>query len=383
MNNYKSTENVSILLMASQKMLKQKLDLTLAEDELTQAIVKISNDVFNQYNEMQLNVNELNNITLSNIKKFYTDYKPETAENKSIHVPASFNIVNEQMDENLIQAKLRDLETARKIMPVYTSDIPALTPVQSANVMQEPLHQPLAPLTTLSQITPIQFKLPHIENKPTYKTLIINSLNRDWTRNPNRNSIKCNIPLDLNNNVLYPDSLIFPKYVKNITPYVLMNITDGIKNHVYTFTSINASCDNKWDVWKPIQDIENIALNNKQWSIKFFDFTNAELDLENDNISIVEAFKEQNKYVLKVQLDMHSYNNNFKINDVVLIKMFSGKTFYKKIIDYVKADSKDKNINIMTIIDDKNELNIDDFVNSKILNTNNQISLILKYHSKN
>jgi hypothetical protein len=369
MNDYKSVENVSKLIMASQKMLKERLSIQTTETEIKQLIEQvISNKILHEYENMHLTISELNNITLLNIKKYYESTHTNEAR---LPPPIENNIANERIDEETIAVKLRAFEASRKIIPSYNTNLFNNEVCEVKNTMH-----------SIPQIIPqiVPQIVPQIDVR--FKTLIINSINRDWIRTPARNNMKFNIPLDLNNNVLYPESLIFPKYVKNITPYVLMNITDGIKNCVYSFTCVECSSEGKWDVWKTIDKPENILLNNKQWSVKFFDFTNNELDLEKDNINVIEAFKEQNKYILKIPLDIHSYNNNFKINDMVMIKVFSGKQFYKKLVDYCKADSKDKNINIMTILDDKNELNLEDFVNSKILNLNNQISLVIKYHMK-
>jgi hypothetical protein len=369
MNDYKSVENVSKLTMASQKMLQERLGIQTLETEIKQLIEHVSNSILAEYQNMNLTISELNNITLLNIKKHYeSNHNNKEVSLPSLQPPFQNNITSERIDEEIVAAKLRAFEATRKLIPAHNTN---LFNTNEVCEVKNTFH-------TVPQIIPQV--LPQIDVQ--FKTLIINSINRDWIRTPTRNNMKFNIPLDLNNNVLYPESLILPKYVKNITPYVLMNITDGIKNYVYSFECTWCNSEGKWDVWKTIDKAENILLNNKQWSVKFFDFTNNELDLEKDNINVVEAFKEQNKYILKIPLDIHSYNNNFKINDMVLIKIFNGKQFYKKIVDYCKADSKDKNINIMTVLDDKNELNLEDFVNSKILNLNNQISLVIKYHVK-
>jgi len=233
----------------------------------------------------------------------------------------------------------------------------------------------------LYKANPISITLPSVNDKIHYKNFIINSLNRDWARNVQRNNIKFNISVDVYANTFYPQCICFPSFVKNITPYVLMNITDNSKSLFYSFTCDNKTrASSKWDTWYPVDDVENISLQNKTWSIKFYDFMNNELDLGSDNISITEvSSKNEKEFLLKIPMHSDSYDNNFNINDIISIRTYSGKVYNKKITDYVKAERNSDGINIMTIIDDNNELVIDDFINSRILNTNNQYSFIIKY----
>ena len=63
-----------------------------------------------------------------------------------------------------------------------------------------------------------------------YKTLIINSYNRDWTIYNNRNNLSLSINIDLTKNIIEPKKLLMPKYVKSITPYITMTINDGKKH---------------------------------------------------------------------------------------------------------------------------------------------------------
>ena len=107
---------------------------------------------------------------------------------------------------------------------------------------------------------------------------------------------------------------------------------------------------------------------------------NNELELGHDNISVIEVTKNANKYLLKIQLNANSYDNNFSINDIICIRTYNGKVYNKQIIDYIKCERNSDDINTIVIEDENNELCIDDFMDSKILNTNNQYSFIIKYH---
>jgi hypothetical protein len=387
MEDYKHVQNLHILSSACDKMLREKFSITLAEDKMYSLIEGVSKDVLSEYASMQLQAHQLNNITLSKIKNMYLLQQPK--QNLAVQQQPSqpiqesptkqhtqdtntvSNVVH-ALDDDVISHKLKELEARRKIIPNYSC----------LNENHEEIYESATPQQNIIyKANPISITLPSINDKIHYKNFIINSINRDWARNVQRNNIKFNISIDVYANTFYPQCICFPGFVKNITPYVLMNISDNTKNIFYSFTCDNKMYqDSKWDTWYPVEDVENISLQNKSWSIKFYDFMNNELDLGSDNMSVLEvSSKKEKEYTLKILLDAHSYDNNFKINDIMCIRTYNGKTYNKKIINYIKAERDSDQVNEMTIIDDNNELVIDDFINSKILNTKNQYSFIIKY----
>jgi hypothetical protein len=422
MEDYKHVQNLYILGTACNKMLKEKFNITLSDEKIQILIEEVSREVLQEYGSIQLKTHQLNNITLSKIKNMYTNQfhnqsaKPsylanhqslplhsqhQTSTQQLSQQPpeqllptqpsSSEQILNTQsspsksssypstptnvdiLDDDMINHKLKELEARRKIIPNY-SYLPSENQpeIYESNTPQQQ--------NIIYKANPISITLPSVNDKIHYKNFIINSLNRDWARNIQRNNIKFNISVDVYSNSFYPQCICFPSFVKNITPYVLMNITDNSKNIFYSFTCNNTQVNSKWDTWYPVDDVENISLQNKTWSIKFYDFMNNELDLGSDNISIMEVSSKNDKeYILKIQLPLDSYDNNFNNNDNIYIRTYNGKVYNKKITDYVKAERNSDGINIMTIIDDNNELVMDDFINSKILNTNNQYSFIIKY----
>lgn len=393
MEDYKHSHNLMKLGNACNKMLREKFNVILSDDKINILIEEISNEVLTEYGGINLNTNQLNNITLSKIKSLYekiniqqvpvapnTPSSQESYTSQSLHTSQSQSSLNNYnttidkekkfssdiLDDDVLSFKLKELEARRQVIPSYSIDTPE-------PISEEPKNN------IIYKANPISITLPSIANTLQYKNFIINSINRDWNKNPYRNFIKFNISIDTNANTFYPQCICFPSFVKNITPYVLMNISDDTRNLFYSFVCKESYKNSKWDTWYPVENVENISLQNKSWSIKFYDFINNELDLGADNIPIIEAnIHDGHKFVLKFNLDEISNDNNFKINDILCIRTYSGKLYYKKIIDYIKAAT-----NIITILDDKNELVIDDFINSKILNTNNQFSFIIKYHYDN
>lgn len=360
MDDYKSSQNIAILGTASVKMLKEKFDIILLDDKLQSLLNDIMKAVQDEYSEMGFKCKELNNITLSKIKTMFT-----TAESNNVQKPnVQNNANNDVLDDDLINVKLRELEARRQIIPTY-QDIQ-----QEETRIELPKQAPIQPITfALPSQTQVIDKI--------YKTFIINSLNRDWDKTPLRNNIKFSVPLSLDTNLFYLDTLCLPTFVRNITPYVIINVSDGNKRIFYTLLPLATSTGcSKWDVWKPIQNAENIVLGHKNWSLKLYDFYNNELDLGADDIQIVEVKKDDkvdNKFTIKLQVDKHSYDNNFTPNDNMILRANNTKLHYNTILHY------DKDTGTMTIVDKKNKLKPEDFINSKIMNCNNQFSCIIKY----
>jgi hypothetical protein len=390
MEDYRHVQNLMVLANACHKMLKEKFNITLSDEKLQILIDEISKEVLVEYGSIQLRTNQLNNITLSKIKQLYeskmtqiqnnTSSSPNTGSSGSsgssgataplTETSATNNalvIEKDILNDDIISHKLKELETRRKIIPNYAEPILGESQPSSSNQ------------NIIYKANPISITLPSIHEKPLYKNFIINSLNRDWNRNSVRNNIKFNITVDVNTNIFYPQCILFPKFIKNITPYVLMSITDHFKSIFYSFVCKSGN-DAKWDTWYPVDDVENISLQNKSWSIKFYDFMNNELELGHDNIPVIEVTKNENKYLLKFELNADSYDNNFSANDMICIRTYNGKVYNKKIVDYMKCERISNNINTVVIQDEMDELSIDDFIDSKILNTNNQYSFIIKYH---
>jgi len=361
MEEYISPKNNIIINNASSKMLKDKFKIDINNEELSSFILDIQKEIISDYSAYNLKLLELNNITLSKIKNKYEKYKPDKKDDSLLK--------NELLDNDEMNLKLRELEARRRIVPQYPID-DINSNITSQNIT--PIYNNIPPVQNIIyKANPIAITLPNpIDNSITYKTFIINSHNRNWDKNPFRNNIKCTMSIDISNNAFFPYCICFPTYVKDLSPYILMNLSDGQKNIIYTF--ICKEKGSKWDIWNTINDIEDISLTNKIWMIKFFDYTNNELDLGQDNIPILEVNKKDNKFILKIATDT-KYNNNFKENDVISIRISNTKIYNKNIISYDNG--------IICTVDDE-DLIMEDFINAKILNMNNQYSIIIKYHYK-
>jgi hypothetical protein len=237
------------------------------------------------------------------------------------------------------------------------------------------------------------------------KTLIINSYSRDWINFPSRNQLSFTINIDLQSNVITPLKILFPNYVKNLTPYITMVITDNRKTFKYKFLYSKSS--GKWDIWKLITKDNNINNNinlvNKKWNINFLDYLNQELDLGRDDIKISQVCDyTTHKYDTKSmdtsidtilmprnqhpQLNLYEtdidYSNQFeydeyKLNIVSKCDYMQMKTARDI---YVNMKVLEVNNDLGKIIMLNKNLVKEDFINASLLNYAAQYSLILTYY---
>jgi hypothetical protein len=373
MDEYKSVQNISILSMASRKMLKDRFNITMSEDAINHLIHTTMSEVDAEYSKVaSLTVKELNNISLCKIKLQASQRDqhrdPPRDPPSDTSQPAN--------ESDIINAKLRELELQRKL--VQTASRIDTHP----DMMKHPdmiSHDPYISLLsthndqiTLPATQPIIYNAT-VNEHTYYKTFIINSINRDWIKYPQRNSLKCTVPIDMKMHKCFPDTLCMPSYVKKQTPYILMHISDGVKNIFYTFVPCSVSLDMHtfWDQWKTVDHADHIYLENKHWHIKLFDFMNKELDLGSDDIQILEVSHIDTGF--KMKLD-HIEHTKMHLHDMIFIKTCNHKIHHKKIIGL------DSDMCSVMINNDDNDINIDDFIHAKILNTTCQYSLIVKYH---
>jgi hypothetical protein len=281
----------------------------------------------------------------------------------------------------------------------------AASTAQATNILPEMMEKVLTSINTFI-------------NK---KTLVINSFSRDWINNPKRNQLSFTVNIDLQSNIIEPLKILFPRYVKDITPYIVLVITDNHRTFKYNFLYSKSS--GKWDIWELMggdtadkkSNINNsINLVNKTWKIHFLDYLNNELNLGKDDIKVSQI----NDYQM-------NYGNNTSIDtniDTILLSPHNLKkdaerqdakrrqSFYEINIDYSNQLEYDDynletvskydymlvktyknnyvNIKVLEVNNDLGKIIVlnsdglskDDFVNSSLLNYGAQYSLILTYY---
>lgn len=465
-DEFKGEKNRNLIIQASNKMLLDKYNLSLRTDLLISIIntiiASMSKDAILMNNTIKLM--ELNTITLAKMKDYVIknidNINAANAANNNIDITErnegsernESNIVNNDVaiSTNLPQAvqavqnynedygynktdvltneelliRVKEYEHKRIISNTIFSNIENNIDISStanttntantantanaanANIIPEIMEKVLTSINTNTEI-----------NK---KTLIINSFSRDWINNPNRNKLTFTINIDLQSNIIEPLKILFPKYVKELTPYIILVITDNHKTFKYTFLYSKAS--GKWDIWKLVNNDNNINncinLTNKSWKIKFLDYLNNDLNLGNDDIKIsqINDYKmstyDNNNINVETNIDniLMSYNdpNNLTKDNIADTKlnMYEINIDYSNLLEYdeYKLDiiskydymqlktysNKYVNIKVIDVNNDIGKIIIlnetklmkEDFINSSLLNYGAQYSIILTYYPR-
>lgn len=191
-----------------------------------------------------------------------------------------------------------------------------------------------------------------------FKTFIINTSKNNFKVSPN---------IDIKTHIIYPCCISVPIDIKNKTPYLILSIHDGIKSSNYTYYPKfipNAT----WDIWKPIiNDYIDLGLNNNNWTINIIDNLNNPIDLYEYQAITLDILEHSEYFSLNINKIYY-----FSINDKIKIIKNNGEICDNRIIDI-----KDNRIIIHKL-----KLNMNDFIDSRILNYKNQLSITFKYHIK-
>jgi hypothetical protein len=479
-DEFKGEKNRNLIIQASNKMLLDKYNLSLRTDLLISIIntiiASMSKDAILMNNTIKLM--ELNTITLAKMKDYVIKNidninaaNAANAANANIDITErnegsernESNIVNNDIaiSTNLLQAvQLPQAAQAVQAVQNYNEDYgynktDVLTNEELLIRVKEYEHKRIISNTIFANIennidisstanaanaantantanTANANIIPEIMEKVltsintntnteiNKKTLIINSFSRDWINNPNRNKLTFTINIDLQSNIIEPLKILFPKYVKELTPYIILVITDNHKTFKYTFLYSKAS--GKWDIWKLVNNDNNINncinLTNKSWKIKFLDYLNNDLNLGNDDIKIsqINDYKmstyDNNNINVETNIDniLMSYNdpNNLTKDNIADTKlnMYEINIDYSNLLEYdeYKLDiiskydymqlktysNKYVNIKVIDVNNDMGKIIIlnetklmkEDFINSSLLNYGAQYSIILTYYPR-
>ena len=210
MNNFISKDNKQKLFNGCSKLLSEKLNISVDENDLNSIIIQLIQLIKEKYkNDNDIDLKTLNNICLTNVKKHYT---------------------NENIDESLLQNKISDLELKRKeILKNYNNNV--------------------------------------INTNNNNKSFIISSLNNIYS-----NQFDLNI-INLNYNLLSfkPNKVILPKYINNIMPYISLNIY--IDDNILTYNYICSFKNDIWDIWTT-DDNYIFKISNNIINYSFTDYNN-------------------------------------------------------------------------------------------------------------
>ena len=408
-DDFKQEKNKKSIIIASEKMIKDKYDITIDNGELINIIngivLSICNDAILIKNVVKLI--ELNTIALTKIRDYVEIKIVRKTEEVLYHqeIPIEKELINNKYETEELLSKVLELEEKRKTVnslvnleqiketevPINSNNSIDPNTANTANTANT-IFSPYAVINTTSNPTNdnielvayIIEKMESIINSKKnigYKNLIINSYNRDWTIYNDRNNLSLSVNIDLNKNVIEPKKLLMPKYIKNTTPYITMTINDVKKSQKFQFI-MGVSSGGHWDTWVIINNerdnLNNIInLNNKDWVITFADFLNTELKLGSDNINISRISRtfEDNQYIITIdKRDLILYNEYYLdyLNkyDNILLKTSDDEEVRLKIIEI--AD------NAITVLSDRNIL---DYTDGTLLNYKAQYTISLTYNS--
>jgi len=421
-DEFKSEKNRGLIIQASTKMLLEKYNLSLSPDVLQgiiQAIImSMSKDAILMNDTIKLM--ELNTITLTKMK----DYIIKNIE--AVNAPvaqASPQFIEESVanagydkgdiltnEELLIRVK--EYEHSRVISNTVLTNIEATgvsETTASGTTVASSVSASVASAPVVADI--MEKVISSLNTSTNKKTLIINSYSRDWINFPSRNQLSFTVNIDLQSNIIEPLKILFPTYVKDMTPYIVLVITDNHKTFKYNFLYSKSS--GKWDIWKLINKDNNINNNinlaNKKWRIHFLDYLNHELDLGRDDIKIsqINEYRTHNydnksmdtniDTILmpsshqRPQLNLYEadidYSNQFeydeyKLNNVSKYDYMQLKTYHNTYVN-MKVLEVNNNLGKIIMLNEKkneNRLTMEDFTNASLLNYGSQYSIILTYY---
>jgi len=462
-DEFKSEKNRSLIIQASTKMLFEKYNLSLNADVLQniiQAIITaMSKDAVLMNNTVKLM--ELNTITLAKMKDYITkNIEAMNAPTVPVPVPAvptsipdalpqqgvddtaaaanaatqysGYNKGDILTNEELL-LRVKEYEHSRVMATTILANIDATTASAAATAategtMANAAQSNAVPSVPSIAVADIMEKVISSMNTSTNtyvnkKTLIINSYSRDWINNPSRNQLSFTVNIDLQSNIIEPLKILFPAYVKDMSPYITMVITDNHRTFKYNF--LYSKTSGKWDIWKLINKGNNINNNinlaNKKWKINFFDYLNHELNLGRDDIKISQVSDyTTHKYdnqMMDTNIDtilmpetrkrpqepqhsqehpppsQHSPSNlyevgidfsdqfeydEYKLNNISKYDYVQLKTYRNTFVN-MKVLEVDNDIGKIIMLNENN-LTKEDFVNASLLNYGSQYSLILTYY---
>uniref|UniRef100_A0A6C0LJW2 Uncharacterized protein n=1 Tax=viral metagenome TaxID=1070528 RepID=A0A6C0LJW2_9ZZZZ len=449
-DEFKSEKNRSLIIQASTKMLFEKYNLSLNADVLQniiQAIITaMSKDAVLMNNTVKLM--ELNTITLAKMKDYITKNIeamnapavpvptaptsiPDASPQQGVDDTTATNAANaatqysgynkgDILTNEELLLRVKEYEHSRVMATTILSNIDATTAsaatAATEGTMANATQSNASPAVPTIAVADIMEKVISSMNTSTNtyvnkKTLIINSYSRDWINNPSRNQLSFTVNIDLQSNIIEPLKILFPVYVKDMSPYITMVITDNHRTFKYNF--LYSKTSGKWDIWKLINKGNNINNNinlaNKKWKINFFDYLNHELNLGRDDIKISQVSdytthkydnqsmdtnidtilmpetrkrpQEQhspNLYEVAIDFSDQFEYDEYKLNNISKYDYVQLKTYRNTFVN-MKVLEVDNDIGKIIMLNENN-LTKEDFVNASLLNYGSQYSLILTYY---
>jgi hypothetical protein len=376
-DDFKSDKNINLIFNAASKMIKDKYSNVDANDNdlinITKSIIKsICSDAILIKKIVKLM--ELNKIALSKIKEHYDGIINRQNEPEIIKTEEKDDSMKYDSEQLLL--KVLELEEKRSVANSLANLQKQQSEVKESK--QESYIQQSNPINFNVKILEKLEVLSREKTKVIYKNIVINSYNRDWCNNPNRNKLSFTINIDLLKNNIKIDRLLLPKLIKYKTSFVTMTINNNKHAQKIIFVLKTSSNENAWDIWENINSDNILLITAKNWHISFTDFLNNDLDMGQDNIDIIEVEDNLNNiYDLTINNGDKMKYDSFGVSlinkyDNILIKTNLGDNIQGKVLNI--AD------NILSVYIENIEKKI--LMNSSLLNYKGQYTIMMSYFPK-
>ena len=373
-DDFKSDKNINLIFNAASKMIKDKYSNVDANDNdlinITKSIIKsICSDAILIKKIVKLM--ELNKIALSKIKEHYDGIINRQNEPEIIKTEEKDESMKYDSEQLLL--KVLELEEKRSVANSLANLQKQQSEVKESK--QESYIQQSNPINFNVKILEKLEVLSREKTKVIYKNIVINSYNRDWCNNPNRNKLSFTINIDLLKNNIKIDRLLLPKLIKYKTSFVTMTINNNKHAQKIIFILKTSSNENAWDIWENINSDNILLITAKNWHISFTDFLNNDLDMGQDNIDIIEVEDNLNNiYDLTINNGDKMKYDSFSVSlinkyDNILIKTNLGDNIQGKVLNI--AD------NILSVYIENIEKKI--LMNSSLLNYKGQYTIMMSY----
>ena len=376
-DDFKSDKNINLIFNAASKMIKDKYSNVDANDNdlinITKSIIKsICSDAILIKKIVKLM--ELNKIALSKIKEHYDGIINRQNEPEIIKTEEKDESMKYDSEQLLL--KVLELEEKRSVANSLANLQKQQSEVKESK--QESYIQQSNPINFNVKILEKLEVLSREKTKVIYKNIVINSYNRDWCNNPNRNKLSFTINIDLLKNNIKIDRLLLPKLIKYKTSFVTMTINNNKHAQKIIFVLKTSSNENAWDIWENINSDNILLITAKNWHISFTDFLNNDLDMGQDNIDIIEVEDNLNNiYDLTINNGDKMKYDSFGVSlinkyDNILIKTNLGDNIQGKVLNI--------NDNILSVYIENIEKKI--LMNSSLLNYKGQYTIMMSYCNK-
>ena len=376
-DDFKSDKNINLIFNAASKMIKDKYSNVDTHDNdlinITKSIIKsICSDAILIKKIVKLM--ELNKIALSKIKEHYDGIINRQNEPEIIKTEEKDESMKYDSEQLLL--KVLELEEKRSVANSLANLQKQQSEVKESK--QESYIQQSNPINFNVKILEKLEVLSREKTKVIYKNIVINSYNRDWCNNPNRNKLSFTINIDLLKNNIKIDRLLLPKLIKYKTSFVTMTINNNKLSQKIIFVLQTSSNENAWDIWENINSDNILLITNKNWHISFTDFLNNDLDMGQDNIDIIEVEDNLNNiYELTINNGDKMQYDSFGVSlinkyDNILIKTNLGDNIQGKVLNI--------NDNILSVYIENIEKKI--LMNSSLLNYKGQYTIMMSYCHK-